>query len=94
MHPGLVLSLRVIGAVFGGYAFSAAWVAFAATALPMATGIARSEAVLLSSMLGFLVYLVVLIWAFAEGSVWRVWGLCAGGSVLAVALTFLVKARW
>ena len=92
MHPMLVVVLRVAGAVLGGYAFSAAWVAFASTALPLATGLARSEAVLLSSMLGFVVYLATLIWAFTERAMWRVWAVCGGGGVLALVLTLLVKA--
>ncbi len=94
MHPKLAVLLRVLGAVLGGYAFSAAWVAFASIALPPATGMARSEAVLLSSMLGFVVYLAVLIWAFAQRAVWRIWAACAGGSLLALVLSLLVKAVW
>lgn len=92
MSHAIALVVRVAAAVLGGYAFTAAWVALASTALPRATGWARSEAVLLSGLLGFVVYLVALIWAFAERAVWRVWAVFIGGGALAVALTLTVKA--
>jgi hypothetical protein len=88
----LATTSRVTAAVLGGYAFTAAWVALAATGLPLATGMARSEAVLLSSMLGFVVYLVALIWAFAARALWRIWAVFIGGAALALLLTYLVKA--
>lgn len=85
------MSLHVLGAVIGGYAFSAALVALGSVALPLATGLARSEAVLLSSMLGFVVYLVVLIWAFAERRLGRVWGVLAAGAALTFLLAHALK---
>lgn len=81
---------RIAAAVLGGYAFSAVLVALLAILLPIA-GMARSEAVLLASMLGFLIYLVVLIWAFAEPSVKRVWAVLPGGAMLAYALLRLIE---
>ncbi|HSW04721.1 hypothetical protein [Aquabacterium sp.] len=93
MNKVLAMSLRVSGAVLGGYAFSAACVALAATALPRITGMARSEAVLLSSLLGFLLYLVALLWAFAERATWRVWAVFVGGAAVALLLTFFVKSH-
>jgi hypothetical protein len=58
--------LRLILAIGGGYAVSAGVSALAALVLPAATALPRSEAVVLVSMLAFLVYLAILIWAFAE----------------------------
>lgn len=83
---------RVLGAVLAGYAFSAALVALLSVVVPQLSGMARSEAVLLASMLGFLIYLAILIWSFAEPRVTRVWAVLAGGAVLAYALLHLVKA--
>lgn len=83
---------RITAAVFGGYAFSAALIALLAVLMPVA-GMARGEAALLASMLGFLIYLVALIWAFAERSVGRVWAVLPGGAVLAYALMRLL-ALW
>jgi hypothetical protein len=88
----LAVTLRVLGAVLGGYAFSAAFVALLALALPRVTGLPRSEAVLLASMLGFLVYLVALIWAFAERRLWRPWAVFIAGTASAVLLMTALKA--
>lgn len=87
-----VVALRVLGAVCGGYAFSAAVVALLAVALPQATGMPRSEAVLLASMLGFVVYLIAVIWAFAERRLGRVWTAFASGTACAVLLLLWLKS--
>lgn len=34
--------------------------------------LSRSESVVLAAMLGFVLYLMVLLWAFAERRLWRV----------------------
>ena len=75
--------LRVVGAVGGGYAVAAGLAALLAVALPVSTGLARSEAVVLSSMLAFLIYLALLVWGFAERRLLRLWlvfGSAAGAS--------------
>jgi hypothetical protein len=63
-RPWLLVSLRVFAAVFGGYWLSAAAVAWGGRALAF-VGMDRAEAVVLAAMLGFVVYLLVLLWAFA-----------------------------
>ncbi len=89
-RQGLSITCRVLVAVFGGYAFSAALVALLALILPQ-VGMPKSEAVVLASMLGFLIYLVVLIWAFAEQRLWKVW-LCLGaGTAMALLLVWIFK---
>lgn len=65
--------LRVVAAFGGGYVVAAGLAALGAVILPRATAMLRSEAVVLASMLAFLVYLAVLIWAFAERRVGRLW---------------------
>jgi hypothetical protein len=83
----LAVIARIALAVFGGYAASAGFVATFSVALPL-TGMVRSEAVVLSSMLGFIVYAALLLWGFAERRLWRfcfALALLAGGG--AVALT-------
>jgi hypothetical protein len=76
---------RVVLAVFGGYAFTAAGSAVLALALPRTTGMERSEAVLLSAMLAFVVYLVVLLWAFAARRLDRVALILLGGALAGYA---------
>jgi hypothetical protein len=70
-QPALVV-VRVLLAVFGGYAFTAVWSAAFALILTTGFGSARAEAVVLSAMLGFLVYLGVLLWAHVERRLIRV----------------------
>jgi hypothetical protein len=79
--------LRITGAVLGGYAFSAAAVAWLAVSLA-ALGMVRSEAVVLASMGGYLIYLGAVLWSFGVHSVWRLWGVLAGGTALLCALTY------
>lgn len=85
----LPVALRVIAAVAGGFGFTTAIVGLAAVVLPLVFGMARGEAVLLSTMLGFLLYLTVLLWAFAEQQAWRVWTVFLVGGAGAFGLS-----RW
>ena len=68
----LEIPARVLLAIGGGYALSAALVLAVAAALPPMTGLARGEAVVLAAMLGFLLYLGLLLWAFAPVRLRRV----------------------
>jgi hypothetical protein len=68
---GSIIAVRVLLAIIGGYTASAGLTALIAIALPVATPLPRSESVLLASMLGFIVYLVLLLWSFAERRLWR-----------------------
>jgi hypothetical protein len=65
-----VISLHLLVVIGGGYAASSALVAGLARALPL-LGFARSEAVVLASMLGFVIYLLVLILGLARRSLMR-----------------------
>jgi hypothetical protein len=82
--------LRVTGALLVGYAFSAVLVALLAAALPLA-GMVRSEAVVLAAMLGCVLYLLVLLWAFSVRSLARLWAVLAGGSVLGYGVLQLIQ---
>lgn len=84
------VGLRVIGTLGGGYAFTAAWVALLAVALSFAP-IARSEAVTAAALMGYLLYLAVLLWGFSVRSVTRLWALLASGTILASALAFFLR---
>src|SRR5687768_14441954 len=63
---GLKVTVRVILAVLGGYAASAAVSAALAVGLARMFSWDRGEAVLLAAMLAFVVYLVLLLWAFSR----------------------------
>jgi hypothetical protein len=81
--------LRVIGAVLGGYGVSAAVVALMAAGMAR-LGLARSEAVVSAALLGFVLYLLVLLWAFGVRSLWRLWSGMVVGTALASGLTWLL----
>lgn len=60
---------RSLAAIFGGYALTAAFVAFLALALPMH----RSQSVLTAMLLGIVLYACAAMWAFATRSALRAW---------------------
>lgn len=70
-RQAIPIIVRLVAAVGGGYAVSAGLAALAARALPATTAMPAREAVVLASMLAFLVYLGLLIWGFAEPSLVR-----------------------
>ena len=83
--------LRLVVAVGGGYGLCASWVTLLSVALPRMTGLAQSEAVVLSAMLGYELYLCVLLWAFSVRRVRQLCALLLGGTVLALGLTLLAR---
>jgi len=78
---GLYIAQRIALAVVGGYALSAGLATL--LAMPLSALMPRSEAVVLMAMLAFVTYLVVLLWAFAERRLAKLW-LVLGGGTLAV----------
>lgn len=83
--------LRLLLSVGGSYALCAAWVALLALVLPRWTGWPPSEAVVLSAMLGIVLYLLVLLWAFSVHSVWRLSGALAIGITPACSLLVFLR---
>lgn len=71
---------RSVAAIFGGYALASATAACLAIWLPMA----RVEAVVMASMLAFVIYAVGVMWVFAARNTWRAWfGIVIPTTVLA-----------
>ncbi|MBT0960826.1 iron transporter [Denitromonas iodatirespirans] len=89
-RAGLIVS-RVLAAVGAGYAFTASVVALVAVALPAIFGMARSEAVVLAAMLGFVIYLLALLWAAVEPRLWWVWAGLIGGAAVSWALSLAAR---
>lgn len=85
----MVLIGRVFLVVVGGYFVSSRLVAASSVTLSL-LGLHRSEAAVLASMSGFVFYLGLLIWGFAQQGVMRLAAtfalLAGGGQVLAVLL--------
>jgi len=82
-RPRRIVSVvqHVLLGVVGGYFLSAGLTSM--SALVLTAFMPRSEAVALMAMLGFVIYLVVLLWAFAERRLAKLW-LVLGGGTLAV----------
>ncbi|MET0335866.1 MAG: hypothetical protein ABW190_16480 [Rhizobacter sp.] len=78
-----VIAQRVIAAMPGGYLLSSAWVAAAGGLFARSGVMARSDAVARAAMLGFVLYLVFMLWAFAQHRMLRLWGVTLGGSAVA-----------
>lgn len=76
---------HVVGAVAGGYLLTVLTV-IAGGAVLARLGMARSEAVALSSMLGFVFYLALLVWAFSVRSAARLWIVLGTGAALMAAV--------
>lgn len=66
--PWLDIGLRTALAILGGYSFTYAATAALARLLPLA----RVDAVVVATLLSFVVYLVFVLWVFAEHSLRRV----------------------
>lgn len=76
----ILTATRVLVVAGAGYACTTAMVALSARLLSQVFGMARSEAVVLAAMSGIVLYLVILIWGFAEQRLARVWALLLGGA--------------
>ena len=83
---GAAIAQRLVLAVVGGYFLSAA--AAALLALGLSQIMPRSEAVMLMAMGVFVLYLIVLLWAFAQRRLARLWLVLGGGAGAAQLLAF------
>ncbi|MCX7069720.1 MAG: iron uptake protein [Gammaproteobacteria bacterium] len=90
-QPAVAVGVRVLLAVLGGYAFTAAAVMLGGWALAASGLFSRSDAVVLAALLGFLLYLGLLLWAFAERRLARLALVLAGGSALLHAGAWLLR---
>lgn len=86
------LLARLLAALPLGYAFTALCVSALGGALAQ-VGIARADAVVLTAMLGFVLYLLWLLWAFAARSLLRVYGALASGSSVAALAHLLFTSQ-
>lgn len=71
MPPAVRVASRVAVVVLGGYAATVGLVALCSVALARFGGVPRSEALTLTTIIGFLGYTAVVIWGFAERSLAR-----------------------
>jgi len=78
------IAARVTAAILGGYAITYLFTG----ALPLWLPMARTEAVLWTTLASFCVYTSVVLYAFGAHSVWRMW------RNLVVLIIVLMAAIW
>lgn len=83
---------RIGAAVLGGYAFTWGMIALGVAGL-FAAGMEFHDAEHLCYIVGFLVFLVVFLWAFTARSLPRVWlVLVGGGGLMTASASFIQNA--
>ena len=86
----LSLIHRLAVALFGGYAFTWGLVAFGVAGL-VALGVDFHEAETGVSLLAFLMFTALVLWAYATASLARVWAVLAGGGALMTLAAWLLQ---
>lgn len=81
---------RIAAGVLGGYAFTWGFIALA-IGLLFAARMEFHDAEALGYIVGFIVFLVAFVWAFAVASVKRVWLVLAGGGAVMTGAAWLVQ---
>lgn len=80
-RKALRVTARVLAAVVGAYAVTAGATALIAVLLVLATGASRSDALIAGSMIGYLLFALLMLWCFAERRLARVWIALVGAAV-------------
>jgi hypothetical protein len=86
----LHVASRIAAGMLGGYAFTWGFIALS-MALLFAAGMDFHDAEHLGYIVGFLIFLVVFLWAFSARSLARVWTALAGGGLLMAGAASLVQ---
>jgi hypothetical protein len=89
LSPAVVVA-RIAAAVLGGYAFCWGFIALGVAGL-FALGMPFHDAEQLASILAFLLYLVIFLWAFATPRLLRAWALLLGGGGLMAGLASVLQ---
>lgn len=78
---------RAVAAIAGGYGVAALSAAVLGLCLPVAFGMARSEAVMTGALASFIVFALAVMWVFAARTALRAW---TGLAVIALPLGVLL----
>lgn len=88
VRAGLRIASRALAAVIGSYAVTAGAAALIGVLLVVGAGLGRSDALIIGSVLGYLLFVFLMLWCFAERRLLRVW------SVLVLAAATTHGAAW
>ncbi|WP_414902258.1 hypothetical protein ACMT1E_03315 [Sphingomonas flavalba] len=67
------VTARILAAIVGSYAVTAGATALIAVLIVLAAGTSRSDALVAASMIGYVLFALVMLWCFAERRLARVW---------------------
>lgn len=81
---------RIAAAILGGYVFIWGFIALGLSGL-YAVGMEFHDAEALSNILGFLLYLVVFLWAFSTANLNRAWLILVGVGLLMTGAGALIQ---
>lgn len=85
-----MVASRALAAALGGYALASLFTAVLAVGLPRVSDTSPASALLTATLLSFVVYAAVVVWAFSARSALRAWaGIGVPSAVLAAALWVL-----
>ena len=82
---------RVVAATAGTYAVSAAAAALIAVLLIGLADLSRSDALLIGSMVAYLLFAGLMLWCFAERRLLRVWLILFMATAIAQGLALLIE---
>ena len=91
MIKGLRIAARVLAALIGAYAVTAGATALVAVLLVLATGASRTDALIVGSMIGYLLFALLMLWCFAERRLARVWLVLVGAAVATHGLAIWIE---
>lgn len=91
LSNGLRITARVLAALVGAYAVTAGATALMAVLLVLAGGASRSDALIAGSMIGYLLFAILMLWCFAERRLARVWLVLVGAAIATHALAMWIE---
>lgn len=89
-RAGLGIAARVLAAVVGSYAVTAGASALIGVLLVVVARLGRSDALIIGSVLGYLLFVFLMLWCFAERRLLRVWAIVVVAAVVTHLAAWLV----
>lgn len=94
MNTPARISVQILTAIVGGYAFTSGYVAVLSIVLAR-LGMARGEAVVLSGMTGFIIYLFIIVCVFTSPKLWQSSAIVSASSIAMIILSpYLTGCLW
>lgn len=85
------IASRVLAATVGAYAVTAGTAALVAVVMALAARTSRSDALIVGSVVGYLLFAFLMLWCFAERRLMRVWLVLAAAALGTHGLAMLIE---